>query len=198
MAETKLGCIVMAAGASVRFGSENKLLADFGGKPVLTRTLSMLPRDEFSRIVCVVSCEETQALCEENAFPFVRTEGGAVSVSIRAGVRCMEGMDGCMFVNGDMPLLREESIRAMAARFHLAPEKGLRLSVNGEAVSPVLFPKSFFPDLLALSGEKGGISILKKRGIVFDTVEASDPAEVLDIDTQEQLRDLQTRNTQQR
>ena len=33
-----IGCVIMASGLSTRFGS-NKLLADFGGRPMLCRVL---------------------------------------------------------------------------------------------------------------------------------------------------------------
>lgn len=35
---TAVGCVIMASGRAVRFGS-NKLLADFGGAPLIVRAL---------------------------------------------------------------------------------------------------------------------------------------------------------------
>ena len=37
-AHPPVGCVIMASGLSTRFGS-NKLLADFGGRPMLCRAL---------------------------------------------------------------------------------------------------------------------------------------------------------------
>lgn len=36
----------------------------------------------------------------------------------------------------------------------------VRLALNGEPASPVLFPASLFPDLMGLKGKDGGSSLL--------------------------------------
>ena len=38
-----VGCVIMASGRAVRFGS-NKLLADFGGAPLIARALDVTGR----------------------------------------------------------------------------------------------------------------------------------------------------------
>ena len=40
----KIGCVVMAAGSSVRFG-ENKLAQLVDGKPIILRVLEAIPRE---------------------------------------------------------------------------------------------------------------------------------------------------------
>ena len=37
---TAVGCVIMASGRAVRFGS-NKLLADFGGSPLIAQALDV-------------------------------------------------------------------------------------------------------------------------------------------------------------
>ena len=49
----KLGCVIMAAGESRRFG-ENKLLRCFDGVPLYIRALNAVPEHVFTQ-VCVVS-----------------------------------------------------------------------------------------------------------------------------------------------
>lgn len=39
----------------------------------------------------------------------------------------------------------------------------MRLALNGEPASPVLFPASLFPDLMGLKGKDGGSSLLSGR-----------------------------------
>ena len=48
----KLGCVLMAAGNATRFG-ENKLLAEFMGRPLIEYALRAIPKDAFKRVAVV-------------------------------------------------------------------------------------------------------------------------------------------------
>ena len=184
--ETRLGCVVLASGKSTRFGS-NKLLADLGGKPLLSRTLSAIPKELFSKITVVVSNREVEEVAASCGFDTAIHEGGPVSESIRRGLATVLDTDGCLFVNGDQPLISEKSIRKMAELFREDPARGLRLSYGSEQGSPVLFPSRWYGDLMTLTGEKGGMSAVKAKGEVFFSVQAENLAELLDADTPEAL-----------
>lgn len=182
----RLGCVVLASGRSTRFGG-NKLLADLGGKPVLARTLSAIPKELFEKVTVVVSDPEVEAVARSCGFDTVFYEGGPVSESIRRGLETVPGTDGCLFVNGDQPLISEGSIRKMAELFRDDPARGLRLAYGGEQGSPVLFPSVWYKDLMELKGERGGMSAVKEKGEVFSSVQAENIAELLDADTPEEL-----------
>ena len=64
-----IGCVVLASGESVRFGS-NKLLADFLGRPVLACLLDALP-PELDTVV-VTRSPAVQALAAARGFRFPR------------------------------------------------------------------------------------------------------------------------------
>lgn len=91
----KIGCIIMAAGQGVRFGG-NKLLHPLGGSPLLSYVLHRLPRERFTRLLAVVSCQAVADLCREAEVPFLLYGGGAQSHTIRLGIREMEGLDSCL------------------------------------------------------------------------------------------------------
>ena len=42
--QTAVGCVIMASGRAVRFGSD-KLLADFGGAPLIARSAQLLKKE---------------------------------------------------------------------------------------------------------------------------------------------------------
>ena len=46
---TAVGCVIMASGRAVRFGS-NKLLADFGGAPLIVRALDAAETVSFNHL----------------------------------------------------------------------------------------------------------------------------------------------------
>ena len=59
----RTGCVIMASGMGMRFGS-NKLLADFGGKPMIDRVISTTDKLFDSRVV-VTRHREIADLCRE-------------------------------------------------------------------------------------------------------------------------------------
>ena len=117
-------------------------------------------------------------------------------------------LSGCMFLPGDQPLLRRETVEAMTERFcqeRLYPAEWqketereiFRLGAVAEndpaplVGSPVLFGSSFFPELLTLPENKGGNVLLKKYPAQVRTVYIADSAELLDADTPEVLQQLE-------
>ena len=182
-----LGCAVLAAGKARRFGG-NKLLAKLGGRPVLERTLEALPVECFQRIIVVTSDPTVSALCRRKGFDVREYPGGPQSASIREGLAELTGMDGCMFVNGDQPLIGPDSLRRMASAFAGARECVIRLAHEGIAASPVILPASAYPALMALEGETGGMAAIRGGNWEIRTVEAAREAELWDVDDEDALR----------
>lgn len=58
----------MASGLARRFGS-NKLLADFGGRPLLCRALEVTATPALAARVVVTRSAEVKALCDAQAVP---------------------------------------------------------------------------------------------------------------------------------
>ena len=183
----RLGCAVLAAGKSSRFGA-NKLLAELNGKPVLAHTLDALPGECFCKIVAVTSDAAVAALCREKGIPTREYAGGPLSDSIREALSAMDGTDGCMFVNGDQPLLCPESLRRLAEAFAENPARAYRLAYGGEAASPAIITAAAYPALRALAGEAGGMAALRGGDWEIRTVEAEDESELWDVDDEAALR----------
>ncbi len=182
-----LGCAVLAAGRGERFGG-GKLLAELGSRCVLARTLDALPRERFARIVAVTSDPAVSDLCRAAGIPVRAYPGGPLSDSIREALSAMDGTDGCMFVNGDQPLLRPASLRRLADAFAEAPRCAHRLAFRGTAASPVIVPAAAYPALQSLTGESGGMSVLRAGNWEIRTVEAEAPAELWDVDDKPALQ----------
>ena len=178
----EIGCVILAAGKSVRFG-KNKLTEPLGGVPVLARTLSALPKETFTRICAVVSSDGAEEIARRAEVPFVRYAGGPLSQSIRMGLEAMKGLDGCMFLNGDQPLIRTESIRRLLDAFSAHSDAVYRLSFGGVQASPAVFPAALFDALLDLKGEQGGMAAARNTNAAVCPVEAEGEEELWDMDT---------------
>ena len=186
----KIGCVVMAAGRGRRFGG-NKLLAPLAGAPLLAHALGALPRGRLARVVAVVSDGEVEALCGACGVRAVRYPGGPQSDTVRLGVAEMTDMDGCLFVQGDQPLLNAGSVERLLDSFAAAPGAVHRLSYDGVPGSPVVFPKGLFPALAALTGERGGMAAAREAGAIVRLTQAFSPWEMMDADTEKALSEIE-------
>ena len=186
----RIGCIVLASGQGRRFGS-NKLLADLCGKPVLAHTLCCLPLHRLERTVVVTRWPEVQQLCREMELSVLLHDKTDRSDVVRLGMEQMNGLDGCMFYQGDQPLCRPVSLERLLDSFCAAPQKIHRLSRQGEAASPVIFSARFFEELRHLPQGKGGGAVIHSHPSDVLCTEAADPCELWDIDTPQMLAKIE-------
>ena len=70
MRQVNIGCIVMAAGSAMRFGT-NKLKAVLDGKSLILRALEAVPRDDFGAVTVVTQYPEIRQLAQERGFTAV-------------------------------------------------------------------------------------------------------------------------------
>ena len=206
-----VGCVIMASGLSRRFGT-NKLLADFCGQPMLCRAFDATATPGIAARIVVTRSEEVQALCRAQGVPVLLHSLPGRNDTVRLGLSALleqlPELSGCMFLPGDQPLLRRETVEAMTALFcreqpspaewQKETERDFQQEAPGrfrprhpDGRSPVLFGSSFFPELLALPENKGGNVLLKKYPAQVRTVCIADSAELLDADTPEVLHQLE-------
>lgn len=185
----RIGCVVLASGDSVRFGS-NKLLAPFRGKALIRCTLDKLP-GLFERTAVVTRTPEIAALADGLGFLSILHELPDVSDTIRLGVEAMEGMDGCLFMVGDQPLLSVDSIKALKEAFSLSPQRIARAHFQERWGNPVLFPKSLFGELSRLSPGQLGGAVIRRHEALLLPVEVRSALELCDADTRAQLETLE-------
>lgn len=188
--DLKLGCVVMAAGNARRFG-ENKLAAEVGGRSLILRALEAVPAEEFERVAVVTQYPEVLELAEGFRFAPVRNKhpNWGVSHTIRLGLETLEGLDGAMFLVSDQPLLRRESVRALAELWKSRPEKLAALAHHGVRGNPCVFPARFFPELLALQEDRGGNTVIRRHEEDLVLLEVPEQ-ELADVDTPEALKEL--------
>ncbi|WP_251208032.1 nucleotidyltransferase family protein [Acetatifactor aquisgranensis] len=180
------GCVIMASGLGRRFG-DNKLMADFRGKPLLQWTLDATESIFRLRIV-VTRHAAVRELCRRQNIDVIFHDLPYRSDTVRLGLQAiLPDIDSCMFCPGDQPLLRWDTVASLAlSAFH--EKEGIWRTAFEDAVgSPVLFPAWAFPELLTLPEGKGGGFVLKKYPGQVHTTPVRDKYELMDIDTPEDL-----------
>lgn len=186
-----LGCVIMASGLGKRFGG-NKLMADFGGAPMLCRALDATD-GIFARRVVVTRHPEVRALCEGRGIKTVCHQLPHRSDTVRLGVEAVGGVDGCLFCPGDQPMLRRDTVAALALCAANGRAFIWRAAFGGTAGSPVLFPKGMFPALRSLPEGKGGGFLAEKYPERVRTVPVRDRYELMDVDSPAELSVLAER-----
>lgn len=180
------GCVVMASGEGRRFGA-NKLMADFGGEPMICRVLAATEGIFASRVV-VTRHREVEALCRERGVPVILHDLPDRNDTVRLGIGQMgEEITACMFVPADQPLLTRETVETMALS---AAHENICILRAGFGVcegAPVIFPRCDFDDLAALPKGKGGGVIIKRSPDRVRVIAAESAAELEDVDTREDL-----------
>lgn len=180
----RLGAVLMASGTARRFG-ENKLLHPVDGAPMIQRAMDALPPELFYKAAVVTSYPEIIRLAQGRgylAIPNPDPEQGQ-SLSVRLGTKALEDMDGLLFAVCDQPWLRQESVRQLIDAFSAEPEKIWALSWAGRKGNPVIFPKMVFPELLAVTGDRGGGVVIKAHPELLCLADAGSPRELSDIDS---------------
>ena len=183
------GCVIMASGLGNRFGG-NKLMADFLGKPLITRILEATD-GLFAKRVVVTRHVSVADLCKAQNIPVALHDLPHRSDTVRLGLEAIGDVERCMFCPGDQPLLSRDTIASLLLSAAGKPESIWRVCCDAAPGSPVLFPRWAFPELLTLPEGKGGGVILKRYPEKCALYPVSDPWELTDADTPEMLAQLQ-------
>ena len=186
----KLGCVVMAAGNARRFG-ENKLAAELWGRSLIRRALDAVPGEEFEKVAVVTQYSEVLALAKEFRFAPVRNKhpDWGISHTISLGLEALGDVDGALFLVSDQPLLRRDSVRALAGLWQAQPDKLAALAHGGVRGNPCVFPARFFPELLELEEDHGGNTVIRRHEEDLILLEVRQE-ELTDVDTPRALERL--------
>ncbi|MFZ1060841.1 MAG: nucleotidyltransferase family protein [Candidatus Rokuibacteriota bacterium] len=186
--------IVLAAGLSLRMGRP-KLLLDWGGKPVVRRAVERVKAGGVDEIVIVLG-HEGQAIREalkglpvrfvENPEP----EAGQAS-SIACGVSALgPAASAVLIALGDQPALPPEVIPRLLQTFRETGKPIVAPLYRGVQGNPVLFAAAVFPELRALTGDRGARSVVEKdpARVALVSFDLPMPADLDTFEDYERLR----------
>lgn len=185
------GCcgILLAAGRSVRFGSD-KLLHPLADGTPLGLVSALHIREAMSRLLAIVDVgnEALRQLFERHSIPVlsVSTAAAGMGASLAAGVAATADAAGWLVGLADMPFVRPQTI----VRVSQAIEGGAPLAApchQGRRGHPVGFAYRFGDSLKQLSGDEGARRLLAAHAAELRLIDCDDPGVLRDIDFPDDL-----------
>jgi CTP:molybdopterin cytidylyltransferase MocA len=187
------GLVMLAAGASERYGTDNKLLAHWKGRPLIDWSLSAASNQFITRKLLISQDVDTLTpITKRHDFEHVinKIAHEGMGTSIALGASHMDDVDGMFIALADMPRVQSDVYEALANAFVSQKDHVIRPAHDGWTGHPVLFPKHMIPALASLTGDVGAKDILAGGDCLVHTVEWPNADILIDVDTQEDLARL--------
>jgi len=162
--------VVLAAGASSRFGAQ-KLLADLAGLPVLQHVLDAAASAGLGNVVVVLGdaapdVEAAIAWRGERRVVNPRP-GDGLSSSLRIGLAAAaedHGAEAAIVLLGDQPAVRAAAIEAVLAAAGTTDRPFVRARYARDgAPNPVVVRRDAWPEAMAMTGDRGLGPLLAAR-----------------------------------
>jgi CTP:molybdopterin cytidylyltransferase MocA len=186
--------VVLAAGEGSRFGGTGKLLADLGGRPVVTWAVDAACASAADRVVVVVG---SRAAAVRGALPPSRAEvvecaewADGMSASLRCGVAACGDATWVVVVLGDGPGVTAAMIDAVLAAADPSFD-AVRPMRGGRPAHPVALGRALLRRVGELHGDAGARELLRDANVL--ELDASGWPEAGDVDTPDALDALRDR-----
>lgn len=192
-AKGPLHAVVLAAGRGARFGG-GKLLADYGGRPVLEAALETAFAAPVAGVTLVLGCDadRVRAAAERRYLEAVRS--GALQIveaehwaqgmaaSLQAGVGALPSdAVGVFVLLGDMPRIPHAVLSPLAEV--LFDDATAAAPVwQGRRGHPVLIGAALFPAIHQLEGDRGAGALLATLGPGLAEIPAPNDGVLFDVD----------------
>jgi molybdenum cofactor cytidylyltransferase len=186
--------IILAAGRSSRMGS-HKLLLPYKGRPLVSWVVAAALASQADPVIVVLGheAERVRAALPDGRLTTIVNPAYAegMSTSLRVGLTSTpQQVDGAIILLGDQPLVKSSIIDAMIAESTRAPGAIIAASYQERRSNPVLFPRQYFAELEAITGDEGGRSALARHPDRIRLFETKDALAGRDIDTPEEYQAL--------
>jgi molybdenum cofactor cytidylyltransferase len=218
-----VAAIILAAGTSSRMGpNRHKLLLPLGQRPVLLHVIEAALASQARPIIVVVGHQASQVRAILDPYrhhPDVQVVENTdyqqgMSTSLRTGIRTLLSYNidnnttpanaspirpvAALIALGDQPLISGELLNRLIDSYMIGEKKIVAPRYQGRRGNPVLFDARFFPELMEVSGDEGGRSVIQRHSQDISSIEVDDIRSGYDVDTwdtyQQVAREWEQRN----
>jgi molybdenum cofactor cytidylyltransferase len=156
----RVGCVVLAAGESRRFGPNAiKQLSLVGGLPLVQRAIDTAAGSAALTCTLVVGAHAQAIVDAVDTRRCAVVENGdwteGIASSLRAGLSAHLEDDACIFMVADQPFVSTADVNGIIETSTAAGDAIVALRAGDTWGTPMLFPRTDFQALLALRGDAG-------------------------------------------
>lgn len=183
--------ILLASGYSRRFGPEDKLLAAYDGRPVLSHIAGLWASASERFAVVPEAAPDRTVLLRTAGWRIISNDAPdkGQGYSLARGIAAVAQTDAeaVLILLGDMPLISEAHLARLSDMF--TPGTEAVMSARGDVLMPpAIFSRSCFPALARLDGDRGARAIFD--GLRTTRICQVPDGEAQDIDTIDDLKRL--------
>ncbi len=195
ISETKIACVVLAAGMAKRFGS-TKQLAELGsaGQTLVQTAVNAAVGSRSSYVLLILGHDASEIVARlrpgRAQIILNREYETGIASSVRASISNIPSdSSAAIFMVADQPKVTSEILNQLIDSYYSSltdrksnAPKIFALSQKGEPRNPVLITSDLFQQLLALKGDVGAREIIRSHTRDLRLIEVEDPAVFEDID----------------
>ena len=190
--------IILAAGASVRFGQPKQLI-ELRGKYLVEWVLDAALKSRLDLVVLVLGHEYQsilQALGTKVRRPRLEVvinhkyhEGQ--SSSLKTGLESVrKTFSSIMYLLADQPMINSKTINLLLDQFHDSEREICVPVFEGQRGNPTIFKRPIYEEIMMIDGDIGARNIIGKEADRVLYAKIKDPLCFFDIDSQEDLKKL--------
>jgi molybdenum cofactor cytidylyltransferase len=187
-----IAAIVLAAGRGARFDEQgaNKLLADFGGAPLIRRAVEAALGSRATKTIVVTGWDHARIAAALGDLPVTfahnaRHRSGMAS-SLQTGLAEAREADGVIVLLGDMPTIESRILDRLIETFETTGASAVIPVREGRRGNPVLLGCAIFPRLAELRGDEGARRLLRELDHVVELA-IGETMILADVDTKRDL-----------
>jgi molybdenum cofactor cytidylyltransferase len=193
----RVAAIVLAAGASKRFGRPKQLLS-VAGTTMIEHVLHVVRATSVEEVVVVLGHSAAQIVQRIPAWCRIALNEDwetGISSSIRVGLEAINGdVEAVLFVLADQPHVTSEGIERILQAYYGSMNPIVVPAYHGQRAPPVLFDHSLFSELKGLRGDMGGRQVIARFANQVLAVEMQSSDMFFDIDTPTDYEEFLKRN----
>lgn len=192
---SRIPAVILAAGASTRLG-QPKQLVRLAGESLLRRTLRLALQAGCAPVFVVLGCEAARMEPELDGLDAIAvinpSWADGMGSSLRSGMQAVSQLSpppkSVLLLVCDQPRLSLEHLHRLLHQHRTGSFPVTASAYNEGAGVPALFAASLFPELLALSADRGARDVIRSHPGLTQTVPWRDGA--FDLDSPEDLQEM--------
>ena len=164
-----ISAILLAAGTSQRFGKQNKLLAKYKNKSLITYSLKNLINSKVGEIIVVLGSDQEKMIDEISSFSKIKIVYNknfkkGMSSTILTGINNLnKDSTGFLICLSDMPKIKSSTYNKIINSFKKKNDIPMVPFFKSTSGNPVCFPIDYKLKLKGLKGDRGAKNILKNN-----------------------------------